>query len=399
MKKIIFVLILISFADFSEAQWVQLNGVSYASSLVKSGSNIIASETYGVYLSTNNGNNWTYTACNGTEFNSLAGIGNNVFAGAVYGGVFMSTNSGINWLQTPQNSMSISYLAKNSTYLFAGGGNSGAAFYRSSNNGINWIGMFTGSFVPYAVAAKDSSVFISFVDNTMFNNFIYRSLNNGTSWTELSTGLPDPNEIITCFGFSNTTVYAGCSAGVYCSTNNGTSWYQTSLNNREVHCFAITGNNVFASTIYGVYLSINNGTNWTLKDEGFNGDPGVGALLIANNYIFASSSGIWRRPLSDMIIDEVNPNSNVPDKFYLYQNYPNPFNPSTIIRYQIKDSRFVTLKVYDVRGREIETLVNEKQNAGTYEVEFDAGNLPSGAYFYRMNSGLFSDTKKLMVIK
>jgi hypothetical protein len=59
----------------------------------------------------------------------------------------------------------------------------------------------------------------------------------------------------------------------------------------------------------------------------------------------------------------------------------------------------VTLKVYDVRGREIETLVNEKQNAGTYEVEFDAGNLPSGAYFYRMNSGLFSDTKKLMVIK
>jgi len=302
MKQIIFVLILLSFADFSEAQWVRLNGISYAMSMVKSGNNIIASVDSGVYLSTNNGNNWMYSARNGMHFYSLSVIGNNVFAGAYYGGVFLSTNSGLNWQLTPQNSMSISFLAINNYYLFSG---SGSSFYRSSNNGTNWSGMFGGSFIPYTIAAKDSSVFISFVETTMYNNLIYRSLNNGNSWTELSTGLPDPNEIITCFGFSNTNVYAGCSAGVYCSTNNGTIWYQTSLNNREVHCFATTGNNIFASTLYGVYLSTNNGASWTLKDEGFNGDPGVGSLLIANGYIFASTGGIWRRPLSDMIIDEV----------------------------------------------------------------------------------------------
>ncbi len=89
----------------------------------------------------------------------------------------------------------------------------------------------------------------------------------------------------------------------------------------------------------------------------------------------------------------------VPSKYLLSQNYPNPFNPTTNIRYQITKSDFVSLKVFDIMGREISTLVNEKQNVGTYEATFDASNLSSGEYFYRLSAGDFSDTKKLMVIK
>jgi len=87
------------------------------------------------------------------------------------------------------------------------------------------------------------------------------------------------------------------------------------------------------------------------------------------------------------------------DDFKLYQNYPNPFNPTTTIKYQIPELRFVTLKVYDVLGNEIATLVNEERPAGSFEVEFDGIGFSSGIYFYRIQAGLFSKTKKIILLK
>ena len=88
-----------------------------------------------------------------------------------------------------------------------------------------------------------------------------------------------------------------------------------------------------------------------------------------------------------------------PTGFYVSQNYPNPFNPSTAISYQLSANSFVTLKVYDVLGREVAMLVNGKQSAGYHEVTFDAAKLSSGVYFYRISVGKFSSVKKLVVIK
>jgi len=97
----------------------------------------------------------------------------------------------------------------------------------------------------------------------------------------------------------------------------------------------------------------------------------------------------------------------IPDKFYLYQNYPNPFNPVTKIKfdvaqhtpYPLSRGENVSLKVYDILGKEVQILVNEEQRPGTYEVTFDGSNFPSGVYFYRMISGDFSDIKKLLLVK
>ena len=91
--------------------------------------------------------------------------------------------------------------------------------------------------------------------------------------------------------------------------------------------------------------------------------------------------------------------ANVPDKYSLSQNYPNPFNPVTKINFAIPKSGFVTLKVYDVLGREVSTLVNEIKNAGTYKVDFNASNLSSGMYFYKVSVNGFTDVKKMMLIK
>jgi hypothetical protein len=89
----------------------------------------------------------------------------------------------------------------------------------------------------------------------------------------------------------------------------------------------------------------------------------------------------------------------IPNSYSLQQNYPNPFNPSTIIRFQIKDSKFVNLIVYDILGKEVSTLVNEKLNTGEYEVTFDGSNLSSGMYFYKLQAGEFNEMKKMVLVK
>jgi DNA-binding beta-propeller fold protein YncE len=89
----------------------------------------------------------------------------------------------------------------------------------------------------------------------------------------------------------------------------------------------------------------------------------------------------------------------VPTEFALYQNYPNPFNPSTKIKYSLPQETAVTIKVFDILGEEVMTLVNEKQEAGTYEIDFDGGNLVSGIYVYQMQAGSFSNTKKMLLMK
>ena len=96
-------------------------------------------------------------------------------------------------------------------------------------------------------------------------------------------------------------------------------------------------------------------------------------------------------------------NDELPTEFLLEQNYPNPFNPSTSIQYAISSRQFVMLKVYDILGREIETIVNEEKPAGTYEITWNAADLPNGVYFYQLQAGPsadeFIDVKKMILLK
>lgn len=98
-------------------------------------------------------------------------------------------------------------------------------------------------------------------------------------------------------------------------------------------------------------------------------------------------------------LTEITNEISTPNNFSLKQNYPNPFNPTTAISFQLPVVSFVTLKVFDILGREVATLVNDKKSAGDYKVEFDASDLSSGVYFYRLTTGNFSSTKKLIVLK
>jgi hypothetical protein len=94
-----------------------------------------------------------------------------------------------------------------------------------------------------------------------------------------------------------------------------------------------------------------------------------------------------------------NLSNQIPDNFKLYQNYPNPFNPVTNIRYSITKNDFVKLEIFDVLGNEVQTLVSEKQSAGTYEVSFNGTLYPSGIYFYRITAGDLTEIRRMMVVK
>lgn len=117
------------------------------------------------------------------------------------------------------------------------------------------------------------------------------------------------------------------------------------------------------------------------------GEMGTGRLLV-----YDGASLISITDVEDEFISTAN-------EFYLSQNYPNPFNPSTDIKYQIPEAGLVSLKVYDLLGREVATLVDEHKTAGSYEVEFNVSELSSGVYFYKLRAGEYSNTKKMMLSK
>jgi hypothetical protein len=169
-----------------------------------------------------------------------------------------------------------------------------------------------------------------------------------------------------------------------------------------VYALAISGTNLFAAGINGsgVFCSTNNGTSWAPVNIGLT-DTSVYALAISGTDLFAGTegSGVWRRPLSEMITSVEHYSSGIPKEFTLAQNYPNPFNPSTSISFSLPTKSFVSLKVFDLIGREVATLVSEEMSAGNYTRQWNAVNMSSGIYFYRLHAGAYRETKKLVLLK
>ena len=148
----------------------------------------------------------------------------------------------------------------------------------------------------------------------------------------------------------------------------------------------------------GVFPSTNNGNSWVSVNTGLT-NPGVRSLAInPSGCIFAGTEGgVFRSVQATTSVREVS--TGLPEALALDKNYPNPFNPSTTIRFTIQVTGFTTLKVYDVLGREVATLVSEVLALGSYNTKWDAAGFPSGVYLYRLQTGEFTETKKLLLLK
>lgn len=223
------------------------------------------------------------------------------------------------------------------------------------------------------------------------------------------------------------------------STDNGITWSsgirvnQDAFNNGKIQFFPSIhidpygGINILylddrntTSDSTGVFLSrsLDGGETWTdyqVSDHNFQpiAVSGLGAgnvsdhidLTYSNGKLWPvwmdNSTGVYQVWTAPIIIPPVgiDSESHLVNEFKLYQNYPNPFNPQTIISYQLSVNGFVNLKVYDLLGNEVASLVSEEKQAGSYEIEFDASRISSGIYFYRLTSNNFSETKSMLLIK
>ncbi len=431
--------------QISFAQWVQTNEPnSYVYSFAISGVNLFAGGYGGVYLTTNNGTSWTavnsglsYTIVialavspNGTSgANIFAGTGDWMYSGGE--GVYLSTDNGTSWTAVDSGltdndvlALAVSPNGTGGTNLFAGtGGRDAKGIFLSTNNGTTWTAVdsgLTNTYVRSLAVSPNGTGGTNIFAGTAGGVFL--STNNGTSWTAVDSGLTNTyvvSLVVSPEGTSGTHLFAGTDpASVFVSTNNGTSWtaVDSGLTDEWVDALAVSpngtgGTNLFAGTAGGVFLSTNNGTSWTADNTGLN-NTDVRALTVSGTNLFAATfgGGVWRRPLSEMITSVDRPLSEVPKRFSLDQNYPNPFNPSTTIKYSIPKQSYVTLKVYDILGREVAALVNEEKPAGNYEVEFSPVSgirnlvyhpkgMASGIYFYQLKAGDYVNTKKMILLK
>lgn len=151
-----------------------------------------------------------------------------------------------------------------------------------------------------------------------------------------------------------------------------------------------------AQTISGVFSAV--GDKSTNSTHHLSFTVGESLIGFSNNSSTNSYTGFWHS-YNEGITTNVDDQISFPTEFKLEQNYPNPFNPSTVIKFAVPERSMITLKVYDIIGRDIATLINEEREAGWYEQSFDASKLASGIYIYRLSAGAKVFSKKMMLIK
>ncbi len=394
--------LLLTITQHANSQWTQQSGGLNADRTIRAfdslGTNLLAATNdNGVYISTNNGSAWTQSGLVGLQVNALIAKDNTILAGVQdyppgAGGVYVSTNNGTSWVRVGSNYtvLSLAILGNN---ILAGTHLDG--LLRSTNNGANFSSISIGSNTINALKVAGSNIFAGVNDSG-----VYVSTNNGANWTSTTLN----NKTVLSLTVSGTNIFAGTyDSGVYFSSNNGATWTQTSLGgNYYILSMASRGNNIFAGTYgFGIFHSSNNGTTWTQKNEGFFSAYSIYDIAIKFNYVYAGtiSGSVWRRVYSNMIAGVQQTSSITPAAFLLNQNYPNPFNPETKINFSIPKTSNTVLKVFNTNGTEVQTLVNQNLQAGTYSVEFGNTNLTSGIYFYTLTSGEFKETKKMILVK
>lgn len=329
------------------------------------------------------------------------------------GTIIKTTNGGLNWniisSGTSNHLLSLSFY-NNLTGICCGNG--GTTLY-TTNGGDNWsIGNPQGYLVTFysAFMLNSTAGFCAGV-NTIFSPLVAKTSNGGANWTYYSF-MVNNNEA-TLYGihfFNNqngiavSTLWNG-QGGISRTSNGGVNWTSQIL---TAGLFSLD----FPVPTVGYCVGLN-GAILKSTDGGYNWSPqtsGTSASLRSVYFVdslygyAAGNTGIVLKTTNGGITGISRNSNDVPQNFRLYQNYPNPFNPITKLRFDIPFTKggkagFVTLKIYNILGSEVITLINEQLKPGTYEVDWNTSNCPSGVYFYKLISGEFTDTKKMILIR
>jgi hypothetical protein len=401
------------------AQWVQVGLIDKSiKDIVVQNTNIftVTGVSGSVYHSTDSGSNWTLIIDSGAVDIAIAPSGT-IFL--LKDRLFSSSDNGDRWdTLTVQEQIAypgpsaIRNVSVSRTGIVYCGLYLKAFFIKdwftaigsSTDDGITWTtpgwGIVGGHLFDYK---GESVISAGFFD--LGEEYVYLSTDNGYSWTFL--GYPNPPLwVSTCHVLSlclNGNILlggsGGFSSGLFLSTDTCNSWTQVSNLIPQSGLSIESGGTLVGTDSLGLFLYSDDGDSLCSRNDGLT-NLNIHSLTTDNsNYIYAGTdNGIWRRPLSEITSVEEN-QIEIPSCYMLSQNYPNPFNPSTSFRYSIPQTSKVVIKVYDILGNKIATLMDEVKPAGTYELTWNAADLPSGVYFYQLKAGSYMNTKKMILMK
>jgi photosystem II stability/assembly factor-like uncharacterized protein len=383
-----------------------------------------------VYRSTDNGGSWTAISANvnGTSVVREMAISKsdpNIMFATSGTNVFKSTDAGVTWISITSGlpnrtitSVSVYPENPNEVFLtFSGFGTN--KVFKSSNGGSIWVSI-SGNLPDTPV----NDIFIYPNNPGNPNTFfvatdigIFLTENNGVNWAEISTDLPNTVVMHLDYAIGNQMLRAG---------THGRGVFEAFVDFvMPVELISFVANKVDKKVVlnWKTATEINNShfeVERKLKNqewEKLGVVAGAGTITEYRNYFYEDDFSSF--PYNGTVLyrlKQVDFNGTfeyseivaidveyIPTEISISQNYPNPFNPETIISYQLPFTSKVTLKVYDLLGNEIETLVNEDKPAGAYEINWNpvstSGGLPSGVYFYKIQAGSFVETKKMLYLK
>ena len=372
------------------------------------GSKILASTRIRVFSTTDNGGSWNKVNDNleysAVSISSLAvSFDDSTILAGTLGGIFRSTRNDPRWYGNSDNYVisvvrDIAYTPDGLTTFAA---TDGEGFLRSNDNGATWTKIKNN--LPQtsinSISISDSTIFIA-----AYNYGVFRSTNNGNNWSEVNKGLEDKRIFSLTVSPDGKAAYVGTEYGiVYRTSTKKIHWTQAgdTLGYRKIRSLVISpdGSVILAGTNAGIFQFFDKRNKWIEVDSGMT-NTDIKSLIISGTNVFAGTdaNGVWRRPLSELTA--VGKESKVlPEKFNLNQNYPNPFNPTTNITYSITRSERVQLKIYNISGQLVATLVDRKQAAGKYQLSFNGSRLSSGVYIYRLVAGNDVETRKMLLLK
>jgi hypothetical protein len=262
------------------------------------------------------------------------------------------------------------------------------------------------AFLEMAEEAKNKWGLISLAGTK--GGGIFLSTDGGTNWTAVNSGLTFKDMNVYSLAVSSSNIFAGTSGndiyqsgGVFLSTDNGTNWtaVNSGLTTWDVYCLAVKGSNIFAGTKYGgVFLTTNMGASWTAVNSGLT-NMYVYSLAIIGNNIFAGTfgSGVWRRPLSEMAcINNLNPQLG---NFSFSIHFQRQSNPNLAMVCFLPNSDHLTVKIFNLLGQELTTLVNKKFGAGLHNFNWDTRNLAPGIYALKLQTGLNTYVRSVPILR
>ena len=401
--------------------------ITFMSGIAVSGNNIVAGSDQGIYYSTDDGSSWVLSNLNSGYAEEIAATANYLYAEVPYHGVYRSSDNGITWspsLISPD--LSLTSITAQDNYVYTGLFQ-GHSFY-STDNGNNWyqIGFPPTGYSVYTIKYIPAVPGMIIAGTSIEPNYIYASFNYSNVFSPYSEGL-GVNAITEALASNNLYSFAGTDFNgiwrrllpgvtpveitLFTATadyNNVTLNWQTATetNNKgfeierqvsspqsEVSPKADRQSSVSNSEWKKIGFQIGNGTSTKENHYSY-----IDRNLEAGNYSYrlVQIDFDGTRNESKVVNAEV---GSLPSSYSLSQNYPNPFNPATAISYSLPKNTFVKLIVYNSIGEEIRTLVNRNEEAGRYNVNFNAGELVSGIYFYRLETPEFNSVKKMIVLK